>query len=144
VGPRSSDVLGSFRGTPHPGCARVAVIHPPWFTEDVNGKGMEYFRARGFEVVFCARITPARPFTEVPPAEVYEWVTTNVPRQAEAVFVGGNGLRAIGTIQALEENLGRPVLTANQVALWEVLRIVGTTPNVIRYGRVFNKNRPTY
>jgi maleate isomerase len=126
------------------GVHRVALIHPPWFTEDVNSQGMDYFRARGLEVVFCGRITPARPFTEVPPAEVYEWVRTNVPRQAEAVFIGGNGLRAIGAIHALEENLGRPVLTANQVALWEALRIVGTTSNVIRYGRVFNKNRPTH
>jgi maleate isomerase len=54
------------------GVHRVALIHPPWFTEDVNSQGMDYFRARGLEVVFCGRITPARPFTEVPPAEVYE------------------------------------------------------------------------
>jgi maleate isomerase len=124
------------------GARRVALIHPPWFTEDVNGKGMDYFRARGFEVVFCGRITPTRSFTEVPPAEVYEWVRTNVPRQAEAVFIGGNGLRAIGTIHALEDRLGRPVLTANQVALWEVLRGVEATSQIIRYGRVFTKNGP--
>jgi maleate isomerase len=126
------------------GVRRVALIHPPWFTEDVNGKGMEYFRARGFEVVFCGRISPTRPFTEVPPTEVYEWVRTNVPRQTEAVFVGGNGLRAIGAIHALEENLGRPVLTANQVALWEALRIAGRTTNITRYGRIFNMSMPTH
>ena len=88
-------------------------------------------------------MTPARQFTEVPPAEVYECVRTNVPRQAEAIFISGNGLRAIGAIHALEENLGRPVLTANQVALWEALRM-GTTSNVIGYGTVFSKNRSTH
>src|SRR5712692_5669074 len=77
------------------GARRVALIHPPWFSEEVNGKGMDYFRA-----------------------QVYEGVRAHVPRQAEAVFIGGNGLRAIGTIHALEESLHRPVLTANQVALW--------------------------
>jgi maleate isomerase len=95
---------------------------------------MDYFRAQGFEVVLCVRMTPARQFTEVLPAEVYEWVRTNVPRQAEAIFIGGNGLRAIGAIHALEENLRRPVLTANQVALWEALRLVGTTSKVVQYG----------
>ena len=125
------------------GAHRAALIHPPWFSEEMNAKGMDYFRTQGFEVALCARMTPARPFTEVPPAEVYEWVRTNVPSQAEAVFIGGNGLRAIGAIQALEESLGRPVLTANQVALWEALRIAGTTSKGIQYGRVFAKSGPT-
>ena len=125
------------------GAHRVAVIHPPWFTEEVNANGMDYFRGRGFEVVMCARMTPARSFAEVPPAEVYEWARTNVPRQAEAVFIGGNGLRAVGVIRALEENLGRPVLTANQVALWGALRVAGATHAVTRYGRVFTKGDPT-
>src|SRR5712692_3924966 len=52
------------------GVHRLALIHPPWFTEEVNGEGRDYFRTLGFEVVFCARITPVRPFTEMPPAEV--------------------------------------------------------------------------
>ena len=38
------------------------------------------------------------------------------PKSAEAVFIGGNGFGAIGVIEALEENLNRPILTANQVA----------------------------
>ncbi len=40
---------------------------------------------------------------------------------AEAVFFGGNGLRAIGMIAALEQELGRPVLTGNQVVFWYAL-----------------------
>ncbi len=116
---------------------RLALIHPPWFSEEVNAKGAEYFRSRGFEVAFCARMTPARDFTEVPPEEVYEWTRTNVPRQAEAVFIGGNGLRAVGAIHALEETLGRPVLTANQVLLWEALRAIGLSSKVKDYGKVF-------
>jgi len=121
------------------GTHRVALIHPPWFTEELNGKGMDYFRARGLEVVFCGRITPARPFTEVSPAEVYDWVRTNVPSQAEAVFIGGNGLRAIGVIHALEESLHIPVLTANQVIVWEALRVVRTSSKLNLYGRLFTK-----
>lgn len=118
------------------------MIHPPWFSEQVNAKGMDYFRTQGFEVLLCAQMKPARAFTEVPPAEVYEWVRTNVPREAEAVFIGGNGLRAIGAIHALEENLRRPALTANQVALWETLRVTGTTSKVIHYGSVFTNSGP--
>ena len=117
---------------------RVALVHPPWYTDEVSDKGGTYFRARGFEVVSCARIMPARQFVEVAPPELYDWTKANVPRQAEAVFIGGNGLRAIGVIEALEETLGRPVLTANQVAFWQALRLVGMTSKARQYGRLFS------
>jgi maleate isomerase len=121
------------------GVRRLALIHPPWFPEEVSASGRDYFRSWGMEVVYCACMTPPRPVTEVRPADVYDWVTANVPQDAEAVFIGGNGLRAIGVIQALEETLGRPVLTANQVAFWRALRVVGMTSTVGQYGRIFTE-----
>jgi maleate isomerase len=41
-------------------------------------------------------------------------------------------------IAALEEDLGRPVLTANQVAFWYALRLAGVRAQV-DYGQVFKK-----
>jgi len=58
----------------------------------------------------------------------------------EGVFIGGNGFRAIGVIAALEEDLGRPVLTGNQVAFWYALRLAGVGAEVDDYGQVFRKN----
>ena len=118
---------------------RLALMHPPWFSEELNAAGKEYFAARGIEVVHCARMAPARPFTEVPPAEVYAWAKANVPQNAEGILIGGNGLRAIGVIRALEETLGRPVLTANQVAFWQALRVIQMASKVSHYGRLFTE-----
>jgi maleate isomerase len=120
---------------------RIALIHPPWFKNELTAAGMNYFRKQGFEVVLSAAMTPSRSFTEVPAAEVYEWAKKNVPRQAEAVFIAGNGLRAIGAIQALEESLGRPVLTANQVAFWGALQVDHVNAKPILYGKVFSVGR---
>lgn len=61
----------------------------------------------------------------------------NVPPQADAAFIAGNGLRAVGMIDALEESLRRPVLTANQVLLWRALQGVGAAARVTQYGRIF-------
>ena len=122
------------------GAQRIALVHPPWFSEETNAKGKDYFRSQGFEVTFCERIAPERPFTEVPPSEVYEWVRANVPPKAHAVLIGGNGIRAVGTIQALEENLRKPVLTANQLVLWEALRAVGGSSKPSQYGRLFTNS----
>jgi hypothetical protein len=40
-------------------------------------------------------------------------------------------------IEALEEDLGRPVLTANQVTFWSALRHAGVRAPVAHYGRIF-------
>jgi maleate isomerase len=59
----------------------------------------------------------------IQPSELYEWVRTKTPKSADAVFIGGNGFRAIGVIEALEQNLNRAILTANQVAFWQALAL---------------------
>jgi maleate isomerase len=119
------------------GARKVALIHPPWFAESLNAKGKEYFEGRGFGVVSSTSLTPRRTFQEVPPVEVYEWTIAHTPSEANAVFVGGNGLRAIGAIRAIEERLRRPVLTANQVLFWHALRQASVRSSVTGYGRLF-------
>lgn len=56
------------------------------------------------------------------------------------VFVGGNGMRAIGAVQELEAALQRPVLTANQVAFWAALRIAKVRVEIKNYGRLFDRS----
>jgi maleate isomerase len=125
------------------GAERIALIHAPFFTDDFDQKGVAYFQERGFEVVHVSHMLPP---AEVPhpntgavarPAEIYEWARSHVPPSAQAVFLGGNALRAIGVIAALEEDLGRPVLTANQVSLWYALRMAGVEAKVNNYGQLF-------
>jgi maleate isomerase len=119
------------------GSQRISVVHPPWFNDASNDRGLAYFRAQGFDVVQCKRMEPARSFTEISSSEVFKFVSANTPRTAEAVFIGGNGLRAVGAIRALELRLRKPVLSANQVVLWEALRMVGQAEKVTNYGTIF-------
>jgi maleate isomerase len=116
---------------------RLAVVHPPWFDNEQNSLGRTYFSARGFDVVACAPITPARRFTEVAAKEVHDWIVGHTPPQAEAVVVAGNGLRAVGAIDALETSLGRPVITANQAMLWKGLHLAGAPSDLKYYGQLF-------
>ena len=70
-----------------------------------------------------------------------QWVRSHVPSSAQAVFIGGNALRAIGVIAALEEDLRRPILTANEVSLWYALRVAGAEARVDDYGQLFKMPR---
>jgi maleate isomerase len=124
---------------------RIALVHGPFFTDDFDQKGVAYFQERGFDVVHVSHLLPP---VEVPhpntgsvarPDEIYEWVRSHVPSSAEAVFIGGNAVRAIGVIAALEEDLGRPVLTANQVSLWYALRVAGAETRIGNYGQLLTR-----
>jgi maleate isomerase len=130
------------------GAGRIALIHAPFFTDEADQKGVEYFQEHGFEVVHVSHLMPDQKVPHpnlgsiVSPPDLYEWVRKHLPSNAEGIFIAGNGFRSIGVIAALEEDLGRPVLTANQVALWYVLRLAGVGARVDDYGQVFAKTEP--
>ncbi|HEU0028386.1 MAG TPA: hypothetical protein VFQ25_14835 [Ktedonobacterales bacterium] len=124
------------------GARRLALIDPPWFAADLTAMGADYFRAQGFEVVHAAPAGLPSGQRLVHPSQIYEWTREHVPADAEAVFFGGNGFRAVGVIHALEEDLGCPVLTANQVAFWQALRLSGVRAAVTNYGQLFTRELP--
>ncbi len=135
--------LAAVRALRALGVRRLAVVDPPWFTADLSRLGSAYFRSQQIEVVYASPATglPSRQMDQHP-GRLYEWVRTQVPANAEAVLTGGNGFRAVGAIEALEEDLGRPVLTANQVTFWNALRAAGVRAPVAHYGRIFAEPLP--
>ncbi|MCT9092500.1 maleate cis-trans isomerase [Streptomyces sp. ASQP_92] len=125
------------------GASRPALVDPPWFDTELNELGRRYYQDAGFEVPFSAPCSLPSGQTLVRPADLYEWVSAHVPERADAVVLGGNGLRAVGVIERLELRLERPVLTPNQVLLWAMLRAAGTfTDDITGYGRLFSLPEP--
>lgn len=118
------------------GVRRLAVVDPPWFDDELNEAGRRYFERAGVQVVLAASAGLPSSQRDIHPGAVYEWARANVPSDADGVFFGGNGFRTCGVIDALEADLGRPVLTANQVLLWHALEVVGIRTSS-GYGRLF-------
>lgn len=108
----------------------------------MDQQGVDYFQRQALEVVYSGPADLPSDQQAIEPEQLYDWVRSHVPPSADSVFVGGNGFRAIGVIQALEDSLGRPVLTANQVAFWCALRLAGARVPVINYGRIFGVDLP--
>jgi maleate isomerase len=89
-------------------------------------------------VVHSAPCTLPSDQAKITPADLHGWVSAHAPTDADAIVIGGNGFRAVGVIAALEQDLGRPVVTANQALLWAALRVAGADPgSVNEYGRLF-------
>jgi maleate isomerase len=120
------------------GAGRVALIDPPWFDAELNALGRGYYGAAGFEIVFSSPCGLPSDQALVRPDDLFEWITTTVPADIDAVVIGGNGFRTVGVIDALERETGHSVLTANQALLWAALRAAGAPARVVEgYGRVF-------
>jgi maleate isomerase len=124
------------------GVTRLALISPPWFSVEMDEQGARYFQKQGFEVVHNGPAGLSSDQQAIQPSELYEWVRTKTPKSADAVFIGGNGFRAIGVIEALEQNLNRAILTANQVAFWQALALSGSREPIVGYGRIFGLRQP--
>jgi maleate isomerase len=121
------------------GARSIALVDPPWFDTELNELGKRYYESVGFEVVYSEPCSLPSEQAKITPSELYAWVGEYVPtNDADAVVIGGNGFRAVGAIAALEEDLGRPVVTANQALLWAALRVAGADlGSVSDYGRLF-------
>jgi maleate cis-trans isomerase len=55
---------------------------------------------------------------------------------ADGVLISCGGLRTFEVIETLERDLGLPVVTSNQAALWAGLRMTNVKDPVQGYGRL--------
>lgn len=135
---RQADALGSHLGVPasstsfafvealsalHLDRVAVAATYP----EDVAAAFATFLGAAGIEVVAVGAegvITAAEVGT-FGRDRVVEFVAAGDHPEAEAVLVPDTALHTVAWIDDLERALAKPVLTANQVTLWEGLRLTG-------------------
>ena len=99
---------------------RLALVHPPWFDDEGNELGASYFASQDVTVIMSASADLANDPSRIETEALVEWVTRNVPDNAEAISFGGNGFLAAGAIDRLETTR-RAVLESNQVLLWSIL-----------------------
>jgi maleate isomerase len=118
---------------------RVALIGAPWFDPELNDLGAAYFRSQGFDVVSSASAELSKEPERIASADVVAWTSCHVGDDAEGVFIGGNGFQAAAAIEPLEAIIARPVLTANQVLLWNLLARAGAPDTVSGLGRLFTR-----
>jgi maleate isomerase len=118
---------------------RISLIHPPWFSDELDALGASYFRSQGIEVLEHGQAKLTDDYSDMSLDAIFEWVVRHTPDDADAAVIGGGGFRATGVIAAIERRLDLPVLSANQAAFWLALRISGIDDQLDGYGQIFEK-----
>lgn len=138
--PASSTSFAFVHAVRELGVRRVAI--GATYPADVASLFAEFLGAAGVEVtsVHSAGIVTA--------AEVGEWGDPElralaqeaaVDTDAEALLLPDTALHTASHIATLEKELGRPVLTANQVSVWEALRLTTRKVNAPSLGTLFTR-----
>src|SRR5258708_174435 len=116
--------------------ARIAVLTP--YTEGVNRLVHRYFTERGIDIAAFGA------FNKESDAEVAAIAPASILAAAQALdapdidglFLSCTGMRALGIVEALEERLGKPVVTSNQALAWHALRLAGHAAPIAGFGRL--------
>ena len=120
---------------------RVAVAAS--YPDDVAQLFVDYLAAAGVEVVSfsSAGIDTAAEVGRLSPAEVTALASGNDHPDAQALLVPDTAMRTLSVLPDLEARLGKPVLTANQVTIWEGLRLAAQSRYSARLGALFAEGR---
>ncbi|MFF3498349.1 aspartate/glutamate racemase family protein [Streptomyces sp. NPDC003247] len=119
--------------------ARVAV--GATFPDDVAGLFAAFLRAGGLEVTGVhgsGTVTAAEAGTWGE-AEVLALARAADDPGADAVLLPDTALHTAASLPALEKELGKPVLTAHQVTVWEALRLADRRVNAPALGALFTR-----
>ena len=117
------------------GVRRTAYATP--YDEALTERGRAHLAAHGFDVVGMARLEGVRNIYEETPARAYAVGRQADRPEAEAVFLSGTGMPTLSIIQALEDDLGKPVISAASAMMWAALRAAGVSARRPGYGRLF-------
>ncbi|MGW1679907.1 maleate cis-trans isomerase family protein [Saccharopolyspora sp. NPDC002376] len=105
------------------GIGRIAVATP--YVATVTDRLHDFLYEYGIEVVASMGLGLLGQIWKVDYRQVVEIVRSADRPQAEAMFISCTNLPTYDIIGPLEQELGKPVLTANQVTIWAALRAMG-------------------
>jgi maleate isomerase len=108
------------------GIRQLAVATP--YIASVTALLHTFLAESGVQVVAGHHLGLSDHIWQVPYGETADLVRAADQPEAEAIFLSCTNLASFDIIAPLERELGKPVLSANQVTMWAALRALGLRP----------------
>jgi maleate cis-trans isomerase len=117
------------------GATRVALGTP--YSEETTLKGKALLEEHGLEVVSHGRLDNVTNIYDETPQRAHQLGRSVDSEDAQVVFLSGLGMPTISILETLEQELGKPVISAASATMWQALRLGGVRNGVSGYGRLF-------
>lgn len=120
------------------GIDSVAIATP--YIDELNEREEEFLVESGYEVVDVRGLghDSVHAIGELSPETAYREAKDLDHDSADAVFVSCTNWRTFEAIEPLEADLGKPVVSSNQVTLWDALRTIDVDPPAAAPGSLFD------
>ena len=124
------------------GLRKLVIVGP--YTDDLLVMEKDYFEAsmeeEGLEILGHKALGIANGWDigQLEPRDFFRTARQADRPDAEAIFISGTNGRTIEILEPLEQDLGKPVISANQVTMWAALRHLGVG-GVTGYGSLFDR-----
>jgi maleate isomerase len=116
------------------GVTRLALGAP--YAVETTLQGKAHLEVHGFSIVRFDNLKDVTNIYEETAERAYRLARSVDAPDAEAVFLAGTGMPTIAVLAALEEDLGKPVISSNAAMMWHALREAGVRALVAGYGRL--------
>lgn len=115
---------------------RISIASP--YIGEIDVLLSEFLDASGFKIIRQQNLGIHGPdLGHISLEEAARLVRQVNSKDCDGVYVACTGIRSLPIIDALEEDLGKPIVSALQATMWEALHLSGVQPNVNGLGRLF-------
>ena len=142
--PVASTMLAATEALQHLGIRRVVLTSP--YPHSYHEAESKYLAEAGIETAHEAGMgfVTAAEFAAVTPDEIYRFALDAWQQsggEADGLFVSCMNFDAMAAVQALEDAIGKPVVTSHSATLWRALALAGVEEPVPGYGRLLAETR---
>ena len=134
--PVTNPVTAAFSAFETLEAKRISILTP--YTEAVNKEVATFFSENGYEVLNIAGFgfEDDTAMTFIDPQDIATAAQEVCDPEADLLFISCTALRASLVLDQIEQSLGKPVLSSNQVLAWHSMQLVGYPQPISGFGRL--------
>ncbi len=142
--PITSTMLAVTEALQHMGMKKIVVTTP--YPDSHHVAERAYLKEAGIEALTMQGmgLETAEGFASVPPHEIFDFAMDawkEFGDDADGLFISCMNHDGMAAAQALEDEIGKPVVTSHSATLWSVLSQAGETEPLPGYGRLLAEIR---
>jgi maleate isomerase len=123
------------------GFKKIVITGP--YIDELNERFRIFYTNSGFEVLRIngLGITDLYEMGATKPSQAYRAAMEVFLPEADGIFIGCTNFRCSDVIEQVEQDTGKPVVTANQATAWHLMRLLGINDTIEGYGELLRRPR---